>query len=245
MAKADTLFTDGKAYERLMGRWSRLVGEVFLGWLAVPRGLRWLDVGCGNGAFTEEVVDRCAPSAVSVKVAEFHIGDAQKLPFEDDSFDVAVAALVISFLRDPPEAISEMARVVRAGGWVATYMWDIPGGGAPTDPIYVALESMGMTSVRPANPVVSGREVMQDLWEKAGLESIDTQVIRIPIVYRDFDDFWESNTVLIGPQGKIISGMSTSEREKLRTDLRNRLPTASDGRIVYESFAAVKGRVRG
>ena len=82
--------------------------------------------------------------------------------------------------------------------------------------------------------------------EKAGLESIDTQVIRIPIVYRDFDDFWESNTVLIGPQGKIISGMSTSEREKLRTDLRNRLPTASDGRIVYESFAnAVKGRVRG
>ena len=148
--------------------------------------------------------------------------------------------------RDPPEAISEMARVVRAGGWVATYMWDIPGGGAPTDPIYVALESMGMTSVRPVNPVVSRREAMQDLWEKAGLESIDTQVIRIPIVYRDFDDFWESNTVLIGPQGKIISGMSTSEREKLRTDLRNRLPTASDGRIVYESFAnAVKGQVRG
>jgi hypothetical protein len=93
-------------------------------------------------------------------------------------------------------------------------MWDIPGGGAPTDPIYVALESMGMTSVRPANPVVSGTEVMKDLWEKAGLESIDTQVIRIPIVYRDFDDFWESNTVLIGPQGKIISGMSTSERER-------------------------------
>ena len=125
--------------------------------------------------------------------------------------------------RDPPEAISEMARVVRAGGWVATYMWDIPGGGAPTDPIYVALESMGMTSVRPANPVVSGREVMQDLWEKAGLKSIDTQVIRIPIVYRDFDDFWESNTVLIGPQGKIISGMSTSERE---TPHRSAQPSA-------------------
>ena len=67
-----------------------------------------------------------------------------------------LSALVISFLRDPPEAISEMARVVRAGGWVATYMWDIPGGGPPTDPIYVALESMGMTSVRPANPAVQG-----------------------------------------------------------------------------------------
>ena len=83
---------------------------------------------------------------------------------------------------------------------------------------------------------------MEDLWEKAGLKYIDTRVIRIPVVYSDFDDFWDSNTVLIGPQGKLIARMSTSEREQLRTDLRDRLPTASDGRIVYKSFAnAVKG----
>ena len=141
-------------------------------------------------------------------------------------------------------AAAEMTRVVRRGGWVATYMWDIPGGGTPTDPIYVSLESMGMTSVRPANPVVSRREAMEDLWEKAGLESIDTRVIRIPVVYSDFDEFWDSNTVLIGPQGKLIAGMSASAREQLRAELRDRLPSASDGRIVYESFAnAVKGRV--
>ena len=145
-------------------------------------------------------------------------------PLLIDSFDVAVMALVISFLPDPAQAVAEMARVVRPGGWVATYMWDIPGGGAPTDPIYVALESMGMTSVRPANPVVSRREAMQDLWEKAGLEFIDTQVIRIPVAYSDFDDFWDSNTVLIGPQGKLIAGMSTSEREQLRT--RSARPSA-------------------
>jgi ubiquinone/menaquinone biosynthesis C-methylase UbiE len=246
-----------------MGRWSRLVGEGFLDWLDVPKNLRWLDVGCGNGAFTEELIGRCAPATViaidpsddqlahartrrGVKTAEFRVGDAQKLPFANHSFDVAVMALVISFLPNPAQAVAEMGRVVRPGGWVATYMWDIPGGGAPTDPIYVAMESMGMTSVRPANPVVSRREAMQDLWEKAGLESIETQVIRIPVVYSDFDDFWDSNTVLIGPQGKLIAGMSASEREQLRTDLRNRLPTASDGRIVYKSFAnAVKGRVPG
>jgi ubiquinone/menaquinone biosynthesis C-methylase UbiE len=261
MGQADKLFTDGEAYERLMGRWSRLVGEVFLDWLHVPKNLRWLDVGCGNGAFTETLIGHCAPVTViaidpsddqlayartrrSVKVAEFRVADAQKLPFANRSFDVALMALVISFLPDPAQAVAEMARVVRPGGWVATYMWDIPGGGAPTDPIYVALESMGMTSVRPANPVVSRREAMQDLWENAGLESIETQVIRIPVAYSDFDDFWDSNTVLIGPQGKLIAGMSTSEREQLRTDLRERLPTASDGRIAYESFAnAVKGRV--
>jgi ubiquinone/menaquinone biosynthesis C-methylase UbiE len=263
MGQADKLFTDGEAYERLMGRWSRLVGEVFLGWLDVPKGLQWLDVGCGNGAFTEELIGHCAPATViaidpsddqlayartrrGVKTAEFRVGDAQKLPFANHSFDVAVMALVISFLTDPAQAVAEMARVVRPSGWVATYMWDIPGGGAPTDPIYVSLESMGMTSVRPANPVVSRREAMEDLWQKAGLESIDTRVIRIPVVYSDFDDFWDSNTVLIGPQGKLIAGMSASEREQLRTDLRDRLPTASDGRIAYESFAnAVKGQVLG
>jgi ubiquinone/menaquinone biosynthesis C-methylase UbiE len=257
------LFTDGEAYERLMGRWSRLAGEGFLDWLDVPKNLRWLDIGCGNGAFTQELIGRCAPATViaidpstdqlahartrrGVKTAEFRVGDAQKLPFANHSFDVAVMALVISFLPDPAQAVGEMGRVVRPGGWVATYMWDIPGGGAPTDPIYVAMESMGMTSVRPANPVVSRREAMQDLWEKAALESIETQAIRIPVAYSDFDDFWDSNTVLIGPQGKLIAGMSASEREQLRTDLRNRLPTTSDGRIVYESFAnAVKGRVPG
>jgi ubiquinone/menaquinone biosynthesis C-methylase UbiE len=263
MGQADKLFTDGEAYERLMGRWSRLVGETFLDWLDVPNGLRWLDVGCGNGAFTEQLIAQCGPDTVSAidpsddllayartrlgaKTANFQVGDAQKLPFPDGSFDVAIMALVISFVPDPDKAAAEMARVVRPGGWVATYMWDIPGGGAPTDPVYVTLESMGMTSVRPANPVVSRREAMQNMWEKAGLESIDTRVIRIPVVYSDFDDFWDSNTVLIGPQGKLIAGMSTSEREQLRTGLRNRLPTALDGRIVYESFAnAVKGRPRG
>jgi ubiquinone/menaquinone biosynthesis C-methylase UbiE len=263
MGQADKLFTDGEAYERLMGRWSRLVGETFLDWLDLPNGLQWLDVGCGNGAFTEELIARGAPDTVTAidpsddqlayartrlgaKAANFRVGDAQKLPFGNGSFDVAIMVLVISFLPDPDKAAAEMARVVRPGGWIATYMWDIPGGGAPTDPIYATLESLGMTSVRPANPVVSRREVMQDLWEKTGLESIDTRVIRIPVVYSDFDDFWDSNTVLIGPQGKLIAGMSTSEREQLHMDLRDRLPTTSDGRIVYESFAnAVKGRVPG
>ena len=64
MGQAEKLFTDGEAYERLMGRWSRLVGEAFLDWLDIPKGLRWLDVGCGNGAFTEELIARCAPATV-------------------------------------------------------------------------------------------------------------------------------------------------------------------------------------
>ena len=261
MGEADKLFTDGEAYERLMGRWSRIVGEAFLDWLNAPKSLRWLDVGCGNGAFTEELFARCAPAAVTaidpsddqlayararpgVRMTDFRVGDAQNLPFADNTFDVAAMALVISFLPDPHTAAAEMARVVRPGGWVAAYMWDGPGGGTPVHPIYLALESMGMTSVRPPNPAASGRDVMQGLWENAGLESVETRVIRIPTVYSDFDDFWDSNVVPIGPQGKIIAGMSAGAREELRTRLRDHLPASSDGRIVYESFAnAVKGRV--
>jgi hypothetical protein len=83
-----------------------------------------------------------------------------------------------------------------------------PGGGTPVDAIYVAMESMGMTSVRPPNPAISRREAMQELWAKAGLASIETRVLRIPITYSSFDDFWDSNTVPLGPQGKLIDGMS-------------------------------------
>lgn len=261
MSAADRLFTDGESYERLMGRWSRLVGEAFLGWLDVPNGLRWLDVGCGNGAFTEELIFRCAPaSAMAIdpsdeqlgyarrrpgaSMAEFRLGDAQALPFDDGSFDVAIMALVLSFLPNPAKAVAEMARVVRPGGCVATYMWDLPGGGAPVTPVYTAIESLGSASPRPPRPEDSTRDAMQDLWEKSGLESIDTRVIRIPVAYSDFDDFWDSNTVPIGPQGKLIDSMSPIAREQLRTHLRDHLPVAPDGRIVYESFAnAVKGRV--
>ena len=87
---------------------------------------------------------------------------------------------------------------------------------------------------------------MRELWEQSGLEAVDTRVIRIPVVYSNFDDFWDSNNAPIGPQGKLIEGMSASVKEELRKRLRERLPIASNGRIVYESFAnAVRGRVRG
>jgi SAM-dependent methyltransferase len=263
MSQTAALFADGAAYERLMGRWSRLAGDVFLDWFAIPAKLRWLDVGCGNGAFTEALIARCAPSEVvavdpsegqlafartrpGAKPAQFQIGDAQALPFADDRFDVAVMALVITFLSDPGKAVAEMARVVRPGGWVGTYMWDVPGGGTPVHPIYVAMESLGIPSPRPPGAEASRSDALRALWEAAGLEGIETRVIRIPVAFRDFDDFWNSNSVPVGPQGKAISEMLPSAREKLRAQVRDQLPVGSDGRIAYESFAnAIKGRVAG
>jgi SAM-dependent methyltransferase len=263
MSKTSDLFTDGEAYERMMGRWSRLAGQVFLDWLDVPPNLRWVDVGCGNGAFTETLIARCAPSEVTAldpsegqlayarkrpgtAAAQFRIGDAQALPFGDDVFDVAAMALVITFLSDPGKAVAEMARVVRPGGRVGTYMWDIPGGGVPVHPVSVAMESLGMPNPRPPGAEVSRRDALQALWRHAGLEAIETRVIRIPVAYRDFDDFWDSNSVPVGPHGKAIQAMPPAAREQVRERLREQLHVGADGRIVYESFAnAVKGRVSG
>src|SRR6185503_16514299 len=123
-------FEDGATYERMMGTWSRLVGVDFLQWLAPCSGLRWIDVGCGNGAFTELLVERCAPVEVhgidpsegqlafartrpAARVAEFRQGDAMALPFPGDRFDAAVMALVLVFVPEPAKGIAEMARVVR------------------------------------------------------------------------------------------------------------------------------------
>jgi ubiquinone/menaquinone biosynthesis C-methylase UbiE len=175
----DKYFKDGEAYERFMGRWSRVAGEAFIGWLSLPDGLRWLDVGCGTGAFSELVVDRCAPAQVSaVDPAEdqidyartrpaaaridYRIGEAQSLPYDDDAFDVAAMALVIVFLPEPLTAVKEMARVVKPGGTVATYMWDLLGQGFPLHPKWhckwssvlpatspTSLRSRGMSVVPP------------------------------------------------------------------------------------------------
>jgi SAM-dependent methyltransferase len=254
------VFADGAAYERLMGRWSRLAGEVFLDWLDIPPHGRWLDVGCGNGAFTEAVIARCAPDEVigidpsegqlafararpAARSAHFRLGDAQALPFGDNRFDVAVMALVVAYLSDPAKAVAEMARVVRPGGWVATYVWDIAGAGAPVHPIYVAMESLGMPAPRPAGAAVSRSDRMRTLWTDAGLDSIESRVVRIPVVYADFDDFWDANSVPAGASGQAIHDLSPAAREQVRVRLRDQMRAGPDGRIAYESCAnAIKGR---
>jgi SAM-dependent methyltransferase len=184
-----------------------------------------------------------ARSRPKAHATQFRLGDAQSLPFADGSFDVAAMALVISYLADPVKGVAQMARVVRPGGWVATYMWDIPGGGHPVEPVYLAMTSLGLKFSPPPGSSVSRLDSMRRVWEEAGLQSMETQVIRIPVVYCDFDDFWESNSAPAGPSGKAIHDLSSGARALLRTHLRERLPTRSDGRIAYQAFAnAVKGR---
>jgi len=260
MNEAPNLFADGKAYERLMGRWSRLAGEKFLHWLDAPKNLKWLDVGCGNGAFTELLIARCSPTAVvgvdpsegqlayargraGTKGAEFRVADAQALPFPDNSFDAATMALVIVFIPDPGKAARELARVVRSGGVAATYMWEFPDG-FHLAPLAAAMKDLGLTPPERPHVEASARDAMRAIWTEAGLAAVETEVIRIRVSFSSFDDFWDSNTVPVGPSGKALSELTPSVREQLKTRLRERLPIAADGSIAYEAFAnAVKGVV--
>ena len=255
-------FTDGEAYERLMGRWSRLIGESFLDWLALPKGHRCLDVGCGNGAFTEVLMARAAPASVvgldpsdgqiafareraGAKTAEFRVGDAQALPFGDDSFDAAMMALVISFVPDPAKAVAEMARVVRPGGTVCAYAWDMPGGGFPYFPLNEALGEMGFTVPSPPSPEASRLDSLAALWEGAGLSGVATRGITVQRTYADFDDYW--TTIQGAPTaGPTLAALSPDGIATLKQKLRERLPVAADGRITCQARAnAVKGRVPG
>lgn len=256
------LYEDGNAYERMMGRWSSIAGKRFLEWLDLPKRLRWVDVGCGNGAFTEVLIAHCAPAEVvavdpsegqltfarvrpGASKAEFRVGSAEALPQPDRSFDVAVMALVLSLLPDPVKAGVEMARVVRAGGVVATYMWDIPGGGLPTEPIYTVMRSLGLEPPHGPGAAASAADKMHAAWEKSGLVAVETCTIRVPIVYSSFDDFWEANDVPVGPSGNALRAMRPHLKEELKRELRRQLSADHpDGRVSYEAFAnAVKGKV--
>jgi ubiquinone/menaquinone biosynthesis C-methylase UbiE len=262
MAEPTIRFNDGAAYEQMMGIWSRKVGEIFLDWLAPRPGLRWIDVGCGNGAFTELLVERCAPSEVQgidpsegqlafartrpgARLAQFSQGDAMALPFPDDRFEAAVMALVLVFVPEPRKGVEEMVRVVGPGGMVAAYMWDMLGGGFPLDPLIVEMRDMGLAPPRPPRMEASGVQALQDLWTGAGLQDVQTREISVRRSFADFAELWSVNlkSPTIGP---TLAGLDGETIEALKERLRARLPAAADGRITYGARAnAIKGRVVG
>ena len=260
MAEPKIRFDDGAAYEQMMGIWSRSAGEIFLDWLAPLPGLRWIDVGCGNGAFTDLLVERCAQVEVqgidpsegqlafartrpAALVAEFRQGDAMALPFPADRFDAAVMALVLVFVPDPAKGIEEMVRVVSPGGTVATYMWDMLGGGFPLDPILVEMRAIGLSPPRPPQMEASRMEALRDLWIGAGLEAVETREITVHRTFADFDDFWMT-TVKSPALGPVVASMASEDVKGLKSRVSARLPTGTEGRIIYGARAhAIKGRL--
>ncbi len=262
MNQAQIRFDDGAAYEDFMGTWSRLAGDDFLRWLAPPAGRRWADVGCGNGAFTELLFERCAPASVAGidpsepqlafartrlrdRPARFDLGDAVALPWADASFDAAVMALVIFFVPDPAKGVAEMARVVTPGGSVSSYAWDIMGGGFPYHALQEEMSKFGTPPLWPPSAEASRMDVLRTLWADAGLVDIRTREIAVQRSFADFETFWR--IARTGPRlAPRFAAMAQEDLQLLKERLRERVAPDADGRITYGASAnAIEGRVRG
>lgn len=253
-------FNDGAAYERYMGKWSRLAGERFLDWLDPKPQSRWLDVGCGNGAFTELIFERGEPKSVkgidpseaqleyarkrfAQYPAEFLKADAMSLPFKDGVFDVAVMPLVIFFVPEPAKGVAELARVTAPGGLIAAYAWDMLHGGFPYAIMREELKKMGVAFPAEPHPEASDPDVLRKLWGAESLEYVQTREIAVERTFADFEDYW--TTIQGGPAfSQILKDMPRSDFDGLKERLRARLPASADGKITYEARAnAVKGRL--
>jgi ubiquinone/menaquinone biosynthesis C-methylase UbiE len=258
MGKIQIRYDDGAAYERMMGTWSRAAGEIFLDWLAPSRGLRWIDVGCGTGAFTELLVEHCPPAEVEGidpseaqlsfartrpvgQIARFQQGDALALPFSEARFDAAVMALVIFFVPDPAKGVAEMARVVCPGGTVAAYVWDMMGGGHPLELMHSEMNAMGFIAPQPPRSDITGLEALRLLWRGAALAEIQTRQISVQRTFSDFEDYWSTST-LAATVSQTIAAMDPSNLEFLKTRIRAQLIADATGRITCSARVnAIRG----
>lgn len=255
-------WTDGGAYEMYVGRWSRKIGEQFLTWLDAPRGLRWLDLGCGTGALTAQILQNCSPKAVigiepsegfltlareleSDGRAKFRQGAGHRIPVEDGTVDVAVSGLVLNFIPDQAMAMQELVRSVAPGGTIAAYVWDYAGHVQFMRYFWdaaIALDSEARESDEGLRFPICRPGPLAELFEAAGLHGVETQALDIPTPFEDFDDYWTPFLSGIGPAPGYCASLDDSVRSELEAKLREALPTDPDGRILLAARAwAVRG----
>jgi ubiquinone/menaquinone biosynthesis C-methylase UbiE len=229
------------AYDRFMGRYSRHLSAQLADFAGVEAGQRALDVGCGPGALTGELVARLGADGVTaVDPSESFVAalrerqpgvhvvhaSAEELPFEAGDFDVALAQLVVHFMADPVQGLREMARVTRPGGVVAACVWDhARDGGGPLIPYFRAVRRLD-----PSRPDESGRAGvnegdLRELFAAAGIGGLEETVLVAVVEYQTFDEYWAPFELSVGPTAQFISSLDPEGLERLRELVREELPT--------------------
>ena len=260
MTDQKIVYSDGAAYDKMMGVWSRIVGKKFLNWLSPAPGQKWIDIGCGTGAFTEQIIQNCQPQEVqgvdpseaqlafaqsqaSTKKAQFQVGHALELPFDANQFDVSTMALVIFFVPEPAKGIEEMKRVVCSGGLVTAYAWDIFGGGFPLEPIHAVLRAKGIEFPLPPSAEASRMVNMEALWNTAGLNSVEARKITCERTFKDFEEFWDltSTATALKP---VWNNLSSSDISDIKISTKENLRAKDGEELKLSSWVnAIKGHV--
>jgi SAM-dependent methyltransferase len=229
------------AYDRFMGRYSVLIAPQLADFAAVTAGQRVLDVGCGPGALTTELVRRLRadfvsavdPSETFVSAArdrhhgvDVRLGSAEQLPFADQTFDGALAQLVVHFMADPGQGLSEMVRVTRPGGVVAACVWDHAGGHGPLSLFWDAARELD-PEVEDESQLAGAREGdLPRLFHAAGLREIEETTLTVSVEHPSFEDWWEPFTLGVGPAGSYTAALDARRQAQLRERCREALPAA-------------------
>jgi ubiquinone/menaquinone biosynthesis C-methylase UbiE len=229
------------AYDRFMGRYSIPLAPVFADFAGIGAGQRVVDVGCGPGALTVELVRRLgAASVAAVDPSASFVGAirerqpdvdvrraaAEELPFDDGIFDAALAQLVVHFMPDPVAGLREMARVARPGGTVAACVWDHEGGTGPLDVFWRAAHQLD-PNVRDESTLAGAREGhLRELLDEADLTEIEDDVLEVRLEHPSFEAWWEPYTMGVGPAGAYVAGLDEDAREQLKERCRASLPAA-------------------
>ncbi len=227
------------AYFRFMGRFAEPLADEFVVYAGVQPGQRALDVGCGPGALTARLVDRLGvdsvaaldPSAPFVEATQARFpgidvraGAAERLPFADDSFDLALAQLVVHFMSDPLAGLHEMVRVTRPGGTVAACVWDHGGGTGPLSLFWRAVHDVDPDVEDEGELAGSRAGHLADLFQQAGLAEVEPSSVSVTLEFATFDEWWEPFALGVGPAGAYVARLDDAGRAEVRAAAQRRLP---------------------
>lgn len=231
-----------EAYDRFMGRYSVLLAPKLAEFAGVRPGQRVLDVGCGPGSLTAELVRHVgAVNVAAVDPSESFVAaargrnpgvevvraSAETMPFSSGSFDAAIAQLVVHFMTDPIAGLAEMARVTRRDGVVAACVWDHAGGQGPLGLFWDEARALD-PDVDDESLLAGAREGhLAELFETAGLNDIVSSSLSVSLEHETFEEWWEPFTNGVGPAGSYVASLDPARQAELREACRRRLPTGS------------------
>ena len=229
------------SYDRFMGRYSRPLAANFAAFAGVQPGSRVLDVGAGPGALTTALVEMLGAESVAAADpsppfvdanrerhpgVDVRLAGAEDLPFDDDTFDAALAQLVVQFMSDPVRGVSEMARVTRPGGVVAACVWDFGTGRSPLSAIWATALEMDPSVEDEGDRVGVQRGQLASVFEQAGLDEVEESEVAVTVDHESFDAWWEPMTFGVGPAGAWLASQPQDVKDQVRERCREMYPDA-------------------